>query len=155
MARAVKATQREPAGPMGWKVVRVRFPYHAGEEYAEERLRRVLADAAQNPGEGIKAAMCLAYAERVRSRRPFDLSCLALGPVRIAHLPGESFVEYQLWAQYVAPERFVAVAAYGDCPMGYICTDQAFADRGGYEQTWAFTGPCERLFKNAIKRLLA
>ncbi len=155
MARATKAIKREPAGEMAWKVVRVRFPYSTAAADAAEPLQQTLLDPARSVGERVRAAWALGYAERVRSRRPFELSCLSLGPVRTVHLPGEPFVEYQLWAQRVAADRFLAVAGYGDGAMGYICTDEAFTDRGGYEQTWAFAGRCERVLKNAIKRLLA
>jgi len=46
-------------------------------------------------------------------------------------------VEYQLFAQSVRPNDFVAVAAYGELGTGYICTDKAIAE-GGYEPTQSF-----------------
>jgi hypothetical protein len=51
------------------------------------------------------------------------------------HLPGELFVEYQLAAKAARPDRFVAMAAYGDYGPGYIGTEIAYS-QGGYE-----TGP--------------
>ena len=51
------------------------------------------------------------------------------------HLPGELFVEYQLAAQKLRPDLFVAMAAYGDYGPGYIGTEVAYP-QGGYE-----TGP--------------
>ncbi len=38
--------------------------------------------------------------------------------------------------------------------MGYIGGDRIFTDRGGYEQTYAFAGPCEAQFLTTIERLL-
>ena len=72
------------------------------------------------------------------------------------HLPGELFVEYQLAAQKLRPDLFVAMAAYGDYGPGYIGTEVAYP-QGGYE-----TGPSsslvapsvERVLMDAIKRLL-
>ena len=72
------------------------------------------------------------------------------------HLPGELFVEYQLAAQALRPDLFVAMAAYGDYAPGYIGTEVAYA-QGGYE-----TGPhaslvapaVEGVLMEAIKRLL-
>ncbi len=52
-----------------------------------------------------------------------------MGPVDLVHLPGESMIEYQLFAQKQKPDRFVVVAAYGDLATGYICTEQAFSPR--------------------------
>ena len=51
----------------------------------------------------------------------------------IAHLPGETFIEYQLHAQQARPDAFVAVAGYGDLGTGYITLERSFAE-GGYEQ---------------------
>ncbi len=53
-------------------------------------------------------------------------------------MPGELFVEYQLAAQEMKPEKFVAMAAYGDYGPGYIGTRIAYS-QGGYE-----TGPVSR-----------
>jgi hypothetical protein len=70
------------------------------------------------------------------------------------HLPGEAFVEYQLYAQSLCPDDFIAVAAYGELGTGYICTDKAFAE-GGYEPTQSFVGPpTETLLKACIRQVL-
>lgn len=83
-----------------------------------------------------------------------DLSCYRLGSVRILHLPGEAFVEYQLYAQSLRPNDFVAVAAYGEGGPAYICTDHAL-NEGGYEPTWSFVGPpSEARLKATILQLL-
>jgi hypothetical protein len=57
---------------------------------------------------------------------------LGLGRARILHLPGELFVEYQLAAKAMRPDRFVALAAYGDYAPWYIGTEIAYG-QGGYE----------------------
>ena len=60
------------------------------------------------------------------------ISCLTIGPATVLHLPGELFVEYQLAAQAMRPDRFVCMAAYGDYAPGYIGTACAYY-QGGYE----------------------
>jgi hypothetical protein len=65
-------------------------------------------------------------------RRPLPASLLAVGNVRIVHLPGEPMLVFQEYARTIASSRFVAVAGYGDISPGYLCTDRAFAE-GGYE----------------------
>jgi hypothetical protein len=83
-----------------------------------------------------------------------DLSRLRIGSVDLVHLPGEPFVEFQLYAQSLRPDRFVAVAGYGEGGPGYICTDEAHAE-GGYEPTMSFVGPpTEALLKGALAELL-
>jgi hypothetical protein len=54
-------------------------------------------------------------------------------------MPGELFVEYQLAAQALRPDDFVALAAYGDYGPGYIGVKSAYS-QGGYE-----TGPVSRV----------
>jgi hypothetical protein len=49
---------------------------------------------------------------------------------------------------------FVSVAAYGDRAMWYIGDNQAYTDRGGFEQTCSFIEPSEDVLKKAIERLL-
>jgi len=79
---------------------------------------------------------------------------LKIGRVRILHLPGEPFVEFQLFAQQQSPEDFVAVAGYGLGSPGYICTEKAF-EEGAYEPSASAVKPCsERLLKAAIRQLL-
>ena len=96
--------------------------------------------------------MWLAFSERIEE--PIELSALGIGPARILHLPGESMIEFQLYAQRIMPDAFVAVAAYGDCGPGYICTEKAF-EEGGYEPTDSLVAPeSEALLKAAIRQLL-
>lgn len=83
---------------------------------------------------------------------PIELSLLETGAVGVLHLPGEPFVEFQLYAQSLRSDRFLAVAGYGDGGPGYICTDDA---TGGYEPTASNVGPpTERVLKAGIRELL-
>jgi hypothetical protein len=52
--------------------------------------------------------------------------------VRVLHLPGELFIEYQLAAQKMRPNEFVCVAAYGDYSPWYIGLKESYG-QGGYE----------------------
>ena len=97
----------------------------------------------------IRASMMLAWLRRCEAKVPIVLSALHLGlggglqggrEVSLLHLPAESFIEYQLQAQSLAPERFVATAAYGDGGPWYIPTRAAYP-QGGYEVSVAFCDP--------------
>jgi hypothetical protein len=79
-----------------------------------------------------------------------------MGDASILHLPGELFVEYQLAAKAARPDRFVAMAAYGDYGPGYIGTAEAYA-QGGYETspTASNVAPeVEGALLGAIRKLL-
>lgn len=154
MQRSVNRIERHPAARLAWRTRSFEFPLREDAEFSAEQCRRIVNDAEQRFSARLKAAMCLAWIERVRAGRPVELSCLAIGPVRILHLPGEPFVEYQLAAQQFQPEQFVAVAGYGDCATWYIGPDQMYRDEGGYEQSWAFSGPCEQPLLEAIDAVL-
>jgi hypothetical protein len=165
MVRSVNSVSREPVSPLEWRTVPVQFPLRSDPAFSEETNRAVLRDAgaggtreAGGPGPGaaarVKAALNLAFIERVQAGHPLELSCLALGGIRILHLPGEPFVEYQLWAQRAFPQWFVAVADLRDCATLYLCTDEAYRDNGGYEQTMSFVDPCEILLKRKMEELV-
>lgn len=89
-----------------------------------------------------------------RSSQPILLSMLAIGDLRILHLPGEPMVEFQLFPQRYAPQQFVAVAGYGDCGTGYLCTKESYG-QGGYEPSASLISPDgEAVLKSAIRQLL-
>lgn len=134
-----------------WAVKEVELPpaahmEEAGVDDVLETVRR---------GRLFRIARDAAYARRVASGSPITLSCLTLGTARILHLPSELFIEYQLCAQQMRPDLFVAVAAYGDYGPGYIGTRVAYP-QGGYEVGRASrvrTGS-EDILTSALKELL-
>jgi hypothetical protein len=85
-----------------------------------------------------------------------EIARLSLGPdVHVLALPAETVVEYQLYAQALVPERFLAVAAYTDGTHGYIPTAAMYRE-GGYEPQASLTTPAvEGHYKAALERLLA
>jgi len=103
----------------------------------------------------IRPAMKLSFLRRSQRREPITLSALHLNRTTLLHLPAECFVEYQLRAQALAPDRFVATAAYGDGGPWYIPTEEAYP-QGGYEVTVAFSEPTtDALLTRAMRQLLA
>ncbi|MDG1896395.1 MAG: hypothetical protein P8J37_15945 [Fuerstiella sp.] len=152
--RSIADLKHNPVGPLAWSIESIQFPSRNDADFSEAHNRRILNNPQAGDSKRRKAAICLAWIERCRSEHPVELSCLSIGRVKMLHLPGEPFVQYQLAAQQFRPDRFVCVAGYGDCGMGYIGGDRIFTDRGGYEQTYAFAGPCEDIFTAAIQKLL-
>jgi hypothetical protein len=122
----------------------------------ESRLEAIVNDAKNSVRDRSAAASELTWLRRCNAGETIDVSCLRLGTARVLHLPGELFVEYQLAAQRLRPDLFVAMAAYGDYAPGYIGTEVAYS-QGGYE-----TGPhaslvaptAERTLMEVIARLL-
>jgi hypothetical protein len=145
----------QPADDMDWRVEPMHFEARHDARFTPAECQTVLADPTKSGGEQFLAASLLAWHDRIAGGAAVELSRLAIGPISIVHLPGEPFVQYQLWAQQCRPDRFVCVAGYGDCGMWYVPTDAAYGETGAYEQTWAFAAPCEQPLKNTIARLLS
>tara|TARA_B100001123_G_scaffold436634_2_gene567271 strand:- start:58 stop:915 length:858 start_codon:yes stop_codon:yes gene_type:complete len=155
MRQSVKTVKRYKVEGFAWKSVPVRFGRRREPTFSNAYCRQVLSNPMSSESQRLKAAITLAWNQRVDDGDSVLLYRLAIGPVQVVHLPGEPFVEYQLAAQEMAPKSFVAVAGFGDCGMSYIGGDRIFTDRGGYEQSWALAGPSEALLLKAIAGLLS
>jgi hypothetical protein len=154
MKAAIAATGKPEPATLAWRTVDVCFPLRQEPIFSDERLRTVLADAQQTYPRRMSAAIALAWYEWRKINPTVDITSYRLGPATILHLPGEPFVEYQLYAQSVRPDDFVAVAAYGQLGTGYICTDKAFTE-GGYEPTQSLVGPpTETVLKATLRQVL-
>jgi hypothetical protein len=141
------------AADVGWKVLPVTLPVR--DTLVESELAAALADAKLPPLDRRRPARQLSFLRRMKSGKGIELAALRIGPVAILHMPGELFVEYQLAAQKMRPDRFVCLAAYGDDGPGYIGTAIAYR-QGGYE-----TGPVshvgpevEEVLMEAMRRML-
>ena len=80
------------------------------------------------------------WLRRLKQKTPIVLSSLELNNTRLLHLPAECFIEYQLRAQEIGGEKFVATAAYGDGGPWYIPVKEEYT-KGGYEVRVAFSEP--------------
>lgn len=118
------------ASDVQWQSIPVLLP--PGEHLKADSLMAFIQDDSNRPLHRFYAAVNLAWVRRCEAKDPILVSCLALNDSRILHLPGELFVEYQLHAQALRPELFVAMAAYGDYAPGYIGTQISYSE-GGYE----------------------
>jgi hypothetical protein len=155
MKESVAATRKTAVSEISWKTNQVEFALREEPEFSEAYFRKILADSSKPYHDRSRAVLALAWYDRVKVRPAIDLTYYRIGPVNILHLPGETFVQYQLYAQSIHPDNFLAVAGYGELGTGYICTDGA-AKEGGYEPTNSFVGPpSEVRLKAAIREILA
>ncbi len=119
-----------------------------------DKLKAIVADSKQTVVNRNRNAMACGWLLRLASRRPIVLSRLDLGAANILHLPGETFVEYQLTAQAARQDTFLATAAYGDSGPWYIPLQRSFVE-GGYEPSVALVREdTESFYRQAIKDLL-
>jgi hypothetical protein len=129
MSRAWQATTKREIKPqdVGWQVAPVSLPLAPYLDEAKLRTEVKLGTASS-----LSAADKLAFVLRSKGGHKIDLSCLKLGDIRVLHMPGELFVEYQLAAKQMRPDLHVAMPAYGDYGTHYIGTEIAYS-QGGYE----------------------
>nr|WP_197443537.1 hypothetical protein [Maioricimonas rarisocia] len=132
MRKAWENVDLEPvsAEDVDWQVESVVLP--VADHLDEEQLLATVQNSEADNATRWYAAKNLVWLRRCKVRDPIDISCLSVGRARVLHMPGELFVEYQLAAQQVRPDLFVAMAAYGDYAPGYIGTEVAYG-QGGYE----------------------
>ena len=151
MRRAWEATKKSPiaAATVQWKTLPVALP--VAPHLDEAVLRATMTGpppTATTPNPRASAADQLAWLMRCREGHKISLALLSLGDIRVLHMPGELFVEYQLAAQKMRPDLHVAMAAYGDYGPGYIGTERAYAE-GGYE-----TAPRSSSVAPAVEKVL-
>ena len=155
MQRAWAATTRFPiqAASVQWRSVPVVLPL--ASHLDEAKLRADINERADAKA-AWSAADSLAWLLRTRSGHAIDLALLAIGEVRVLHMPGELFVEYQRAAKQMRLDLHVAMAAYGNYGTGYIGTEKAFAE-GGYETSPRATNVApgvEEVLMDGMRKLL-
>lgn len=150
MIDSEKAASMKPLTGFSWRHLPVILK--PDPAFPEERMLKVMQNTATSASQRISAAMRLGF---IRHREPIPFTSLHLGDdVRLLHLPGESFVEYQRFAQQQLPDGFVCTASYGDGVTGYIPLEKSFIE-GGYEPSQAYAAPeSERTMKLSISQLL-
>jgi hypothetical protein len=151
MVESEHAPQRINADEFEWRTAQVSLPPRDDRPNSDEKA---LQDSSLESVYRGQAALVLAYREREQT--PITIGALHFGnECSILHLPGESFIEYQLFAQAQRPSALVAVPSYGDCGPGYICMESSFAE-GGYEPQDSFVAPeSEHVLKQAIVEVMS
>lgn len=150
MVESEKNVKRVPLTQIAWRHVPVVL--QPDPDFPEERVMKVMQNTATSSSQRIAAALRIGF---IRHREPIPFTSLHLGEdVCLLHLPGESFVEYQLFAQEQRAGGFICTASYGDGVTGYIPLERSFAE-GGYEPTQAYAAPdSEKMMKQTISDLL-
>jgi hypothetical protein len=112
----------------------------ADGHYETPYFKKTIADDKADMRSRLQGARALVWALRCAAGEKIDITCLALGPIAVLHMPGELFVEYQLAAQKMRPDSPTLMAAYGDYGPGYIGLAHSYSEKNGYE-----TGPVSRV----------
>ncbi len=141
------------AADVRWQVHPASLPVR--EYITEKRCLDKLNNPKLSNQQRTFAARELAFFRRMQSGHKIPLTCLEIGPASVLHMPGELFVEYQLAAQKMRPDKFVCMAAYGEYGTGYIGTEIAYK-QGGYETGYVsrVAPEVEDVLMSAMRQLL-
>jgi hypothetical protein len=140
MAAAWKDTRREPLERASLRLQPLRFKAREDDGFTEADLKKRLADH-EHPFGQCLAAMGLSWRKRLASDEPIALPTLDLGPALLSIAPGETYVEYQLLAESLRPDKFVMTLGYGDAATGYIPTASQIAEHDGNLRDWCWVDP--------------
>ncbi len=153
MVKSEQKMKRVPLTKIEWRAHPVVLKSNA--DFPEERMIKVIENSATTASTRISAAFRVGFIRQSAAGVPIQFTSLHLGDdVCLLHLPGETFIEYQLFAQQLRPGGFVATASYGDGGPGYIPLEKSFAE-GGYEPTQAFAAPeSEKVMRETIAELI-
>lgn len=143
----------QPIKTIAWETEDILPPLNP--RFDEEQLMAGINNRKNRVVSRNRPSYTVAFIRRVKAGIPITLSSLHVNDVSLLHLPAESFIEYQLRAQAVAPHRFVACAAYGDGGPWYIPVKEAFP-QGGYAVGVAWCSEeMDPMMSHGIKTLLA
>lgn len=150
--RAEESLERMPVADASWRTYEIlptaRDFLNRSELEAEISNRKNAVVARNRP------SFMVSWLDRLDSKSPITLSSLRINDISLVHLPSECFIEYQLRAQEIGKDRFVATAAYGDGGPWYIPVESAYP-QGGYEVSVAFSDPSvDGQLTEGLRRLL-
>jgi len=140
MEEAWAVTSRMPVKECTFRVVPLVLEPRASKGFTEAELMAELTPATKPFGQCL-AAMGLSWRQRVAAGRPVEVPCLDLGGAALLLLPGETYVEFQLWAQAQRPADFLCVAGYGDGATGYVPTERHWTENDSNLGDWCWVAP--------------
>jgi hypothetical protein len=151
MRRAWTATTRSPLKPadVEWRTTDISLPAKYGA--FKDEARAIAADKSRPASVRVEAISKYLRAQALEDGT--TLTVLRLGKAYSVHIPGESFIQYQLNTQKLRPNNFVAMAAYAE-GLGYIGNERAYGE-GGYEITVSQTTlAAEKVIMDGVRKLL-
>jgi uncharacterized protein (TIGR03067 family) len=154
MVAAWNATRQTPLRHVAFRSVTLNLEPRAGAGFTAADLRNRLVKDARPFGQCL-AALGLSWRQRHDAAIPIDVPMLDLDSAKLLLLPAESYVEFQLQAQRLAPKAFVMVMGYGECAPGYIPTEKAVREDDSNLHDWCWVAPgSEAKMTAVLKQLL-
>ncbi len=151
MTDAWANTKTGPLSSPVFRCAKLVLPPRKSPGFLPEEQHRKIADASLPWRTRFEAALGLSWLDRPN---PIDVPAIEIGPASLVLLPAESFVQYQLWAQEMRPDRFVVTLGFSECAPGYIPTSASVAEGYDDHYAWADLPQCEPSMKSALRAAL-
>jgi hypothetical protein len=136
---------------LNMKHVKFEFPK---AEIDTQKLRAIINNPETDPLEKRITAFVLSAYEYKKNKH-YWLKLLEVGKVKILFMPGEPFVEYQLFVQNLIPDQFIALAANCSDNFLYLPLQKSFNENGYEENSFCWcTQAIENKLKNAINNII-
>ena len=154
MRAAWEATTRQPIERVEFRAESVRLEPRDGAGWSVADLTAKLG--AEKPFDQCLAALGLSWRKRADAGQRISIPALDFGAATLLLLPGEAYVEYQLYAQQQRPGGFVVTAGYGEGATGYIPTERHIVEGDTNLTDWWWVAPgAEQPLKDAIRAALS
>lgn len=154
MAESWKQTERHALTQCSFRNAPLRLAPRTGDGFGIEELQQRLATDPKPFGRCL-AALGLSWRHHAGLDNEIDVPVITLGPAQVLLLPAESYVEFQLYAQSVNPNRYVLTCGYGECGPGYIPIERAWQERDSNLHDWCWINPgSEAAMKRSIRDAL-
>jgi hypothetical protein len=155
MAAAWDATDRHELKTSAFRVEPLQFEPRSTAGHTPAELAERIAHSAV-PYDRCLAAMGLSWRQWRDAGGVIDLPVIELGPAILTLIPGEAYVEYQLLAQRLRPDRFVMAIGYGQSATGYIPTEAQLREGDENLGDWYWVSPtAEAVLTEGLQRALA
>ena len=158
MVDAWSATERQPLNADGviFRNAKLRLEPRVTDGYSIEDLSKRIEEKT-GARDQCMAALGLswhAFADDPEHR--IDVPAIDFGDAALLLLPGEMYVEYQLYANEIGgDQKTVITMGYGECGPGYIPIERAWQEKDPNLGDWCWVAPgMESMIKTAIREAL-
>jgi hypothetical protein len=125
MSQSIQKLEKFRPEKVAFNVVPLKLPPPEDGELEPGRLKATINDKAIPANLRNTAALGLSYWQRCQEHPEIDVPAIDFGSAMYLILPAEMFVEYQLAAQKLRPDKHIIIAGFGECAPGYIPTEKA------------------------------
>ena len=157
MKAAAEATEREKLRSVIFQNERLALAPRKSAGFTKADLEKRIREN-EDARSHLMASLGLSRLERVeREGNEIDVPSVSFneGAAQIILLPGEIYIEYQLAAQELSPDRFIMTVGYGESAPGYIPTEKHWAENDSNLSDWCWvTEGLEPQILGTLKKLI-